>query len=195
MSTDWTKVRRWGRWLATFIGFPAAGLAARAVAGNIDSVGAAAFGGLAGGAVLGGIQAYVGGIPAADRSRWIGATGVGLAVGLSTGADVVGYRTDPASLVVMGAVSGAAVGLAQALAARLSKRDRVLWALATPVLWAGGWMISSHVIVDAERQHAIFGSSGALTVAGLAGVLFAMRQPPAQPGTRVVSDSTGSVVA
>jgi hypothetical protein len=195
MITDTAKVKRWGRWLATFIGFPAAGLAARAVAGNIDSIGAAALGGLVGGVVLGGIQAYVGGIPAADRGRWLGATGVGLAVGLATGAGVVGYRTDTASLVVMGAVSGAAVGMAQALAVRMSARDRALWALATPALWAGGWLITSQVIVDADRQHAMFGSSGALTVAALAGVLVALRRPVSQPGVRVVPDSSGSVVA
>ena len=33
--------------------------------------------------------------------------------------------------------------------------DRVLWAVATPVLWAGGWLITSQVIVDADRQHAV----------------------------------------
>jgi hypothetical protein len=196
MITDTTKVKRWGRWLATFIGFPAAGLAARAVAGNMDSIGAAALGGLAGGAVLGGIQAYVGGIPAADRLRWSGATAVGFAVGLTTGAGVVGFRTDSTSLVVMGAVSGAAVGLAQVLAAKMTMGDRALWALATPVLWAGGWLISSQVIVDADRQHAIFGSSGALTVAALAGVLFALRRPVSETGVQVVAaNSTGSVVA
>lgn len=196
MITDTTKVKRWGRWLATFIGFPAAGLAARAVAGNIDSVGAATLGGLAGGAVLGGVQACVGGIPAADRTRWAGATAVGFAVGLTTGAGVVGFRTDSTSLVVMGAVCGAAVGLAQVLAVRMSARDRAWWALATPVLWAGGWLISSQVIVDADRQHAIFGSSGALTVAALTGVLFAVRRPVSDPGVQtVVAGSTGSVVA
>jgi hypothetical protein len=195
MITDTVKVKRWGRWLATFIGFPAAGLAARAAAGNIDSLGAAALGGLAGGAVLGAVQAYVGGIPAADRGRWAGATAVGLAAGLATGAAAVGYRTGSSSLVLMGAISGAAVGLAQALAVRMTWRDRLVWALATPVLWAGGWFITSHVIVDADRQHAMFGGPGALIVAAVAGVLFALRRPASQPGLRVVADSSGSVVA
>jgi hypothetical protein len=192
MITDKTNMKRWGRWLATFIGFPAAGLAARIVAGNVDSVGAAALGGVAGGVALGAVQTFVGGIPAADRGRWIGANAFGFGVGLTTGAGVVGYRTDTASLVVMGAVSGAAVGLAQALAVHMSSRDRVLWALATPALWAGGWLITSQVIVDADRQHAMFGSSGALTVAALAGILFALRRPAS---VQSPADSIESVVA
>ena len=109
------------------------------------------------------------------RLRWIGATAAGLAVGLTVGASAVGYRTDTASLVAMGAICGAAVGLAQALSIPMRRVDRVLWAAATPALWAGGWLITSQVIVDAERQHAVFGSSGALAVSALAGVLYAMR--------------------
>ena len=77
----------------------------------------------------------------------------------------------------MGAISGAGVGLAQALSIPMGLRDRVLWAVATPVLWAGGWVITSQVIVDADRQHAVFGSSGALVVSAVAGVLYALRDP------------------
>jgi hypothetical protein len=46
------------------------------------------------------------------------------------------------------------------------------------VLWSLGWLITSQVIVDAERQHSVFGSSGALTVSVIAGVLFASRRAP-----------------
>ena len=45
--------------------------------------------------------------------------------------------------------------IAQALAAPMSITDRILWAVATPLLWAGGWAITSQVIVDADRQHAM----------------------------------------
>lgn len=166
---------RWARWLGTFIGFPLAGIAARAVAGDIDAAGAATIGGLAGGAVLGLVQAGVGGMDPADRLRWAAATAAGLGTGLLAGAGAVGYRTDTASLVVMGAVSGAAVGVAQALAVPMRAVDRLLWALATPVLWAAGWAITSQVIVDADRHHATFGSSGALVTAAVAGVLHARR--------------------
>jgi hypothetical protein len=173
MTNDRTALTRWARWVGTFIGFPLAGVTARVVAGDIDSAGAAALGGLAGGAVLGAAQAFIGGIESSDRVRWIGATAAGLGVGLLVGASAVGYETDTASLVVMGALSGTGVGLAQALSVPLRTADRVRWALATPALWAGGWLITSQVIVDADRQHALFGSSGALAVTILAGGLVA----------------------
>ena len=51
------------------------------------------------------------------------------------------------------------------------------WAVATPALWALGWLITSQVIVDAERQHAVFGSSGALLVSAVAGLLVVVRGP------------------
>jgi hypothetical protein len=176
------KFKRWGRWVGTFVGFPLAGVAARALAGNIDAAGAAALGGVAGGAVLGAVQAGIGGIDAHDRARWIGAT-------------AVGYRTDAASLAAMGAISGAGVGLAQALSIQMRRLDRFLWAAATPILWAGGWLITSQVITDADRQHAVFGASGALTVSALAGVLYAVRVRRTPPTVALVRDSSDRVAA
>lgn len=186
---DW---KGYGRWVGTFIGFPLAGVTARVVAGNIDSASAAAIGGLAGGAVLGAVQVGIAGIPSGDRARWIGGTAVGLAVGLTVGAAAVGFDTDTASLVAMGAISGAAVGMAQALSVPMGLRDRVLWALATPVLWAGGWTITSQVLVDADRQHAVFGASGALAVSLATGVLYALRDRNASAASAVVTVSASN---
>ncbi|MGD9704534.1 MAG: hypothetical protein AB7Q42_07675 [Acidimicrobiia bacterium] len=193
MRTDRTAITRWARWLGTIAGFPLAGEAARVVAGNIDAAGAALVGGLVGGTVLGLVQVVVGGIDVADRIRWIVATGIGFAAGLTAGAGAVGYRTDVASLVVMGAVSGAGVGLVQALSVPMRRSDRVLWAVATPVTWAAGWLITSQVIVDADRQHAVFGLSGALLVSAVAGLLHVLRRPVSQPAPSIVV-STGSAV-
>jgi len=175
--TSHASLKRWGRWLATFVGFPLAGVTARVVVGDIDTAAAAALGGLAGGVVLGAVQAFVGGIGARSRLRWIVATAVGLGLGLLVGATAVDFATDTIGLVAMGAISGAFVGLAQAMAIPMRSLDRVLWAASTPVLWAGGWFITAHVIVDTQRHHAVFGSSGAITVSALAGVLFAIRRP------------------
>jgi uncharacterized membrane protein YjfL (UPF0719 family) len=96
---------------------------------------------------------------------------------------VVDFRTDAASLVVMGALCGVAVGLAQALSGPLTLTDRLLWIGATPLLWAMGWWITAQVIVDADRHHATFGSSGALVVSAVSGVLVA-RWRHAQAGDR-----------
>lgn len=192
MTKHGFDTRRWARWLGTFIGFPLAGVAARVVGGNIDDLGSAALGGVVGGTVLGVVQVGIGGMDAADRVRWIGATAVGLGVGLPLGAGTVGYRTDTASAVAMGALAGAAVGLAQAASVPMRPIDRVAWAIATPALWAGGWLITSQVIVDMDRQHATFGSSGALVVSALSGVLYAVRQ---RSPKATASLATGLVVS
>lgn len=165
--------RTLARWAPTFLGFPLAGLAARAVAGSIDDLASALAGGLAAGVVLGAVQALALGHHLAGRGRWVLATGVGMAVGLGLGAAAVGYDTDASSLVVMGALTGAGVGVAQAAVLRASARRRAAWAVATPCLWALGWWITSMVIVDADRQHANFGASGALVVTLLGGLLLA----------------------
>ena len=192
MSRRRFETKRWARWLGTFVGFPLAGVAARAVAGAIDTTEAAVLGGLAAGAVLGAVQVGIGGIET-ERVRWIGGTAVGLAAGLAVGAGVVGYETDTASLVTMGAICGAGVGLAQAMSVPMGRVDRVLWVIFTPLLWAGGWLITSQVIVDADRQHAVFGASGALAVSALSGVLYATRdrgdRPVAVPSGALTSEA------
>ena len=184
--------KRYGRWVGTFIGFPLAGVTARVVVGNIDTASAAAIGGLAGGAVLGAVQVGIAGIPSGERARWIGGTAAGLAGGLTVGAAAVGFDTGTASLIAMGAISGAGVGIAQALSVPMSLRDRVLWTLATPVLWAGGWAITSQVIVDADRQHAVFGASGALAVSLVTGALYALWDPSASATSAVATVSASN---
>ena len=62
MSYSRSMVTSWGRWTATFIGFPLAGFTARLVVGGIDSPTAGIVGGLVGGAVLGAVQVGIGGI-------------------------------------------------------------------------------------------------------------------------------------
>lgn len=194
MTTSSRSTTRWARWAATFIGFPAGGVAARLLIGDVDGPTAAALGGAAAGAVLGAVQAFVGGIAVDLRVRWIMSTAAGLGAGLLTGAASVGYRTDATSLVAMGALCGAFVGVAQGFAIPMPTVHRVAWIVATSVLWAMGWLVTSQVIVDAERQHAVFGSSGALVVSALSGILVAVRPVAARlaSGSVLMVEAGGS---
>jgi hypothetical protein len=150
----------WWGWFATFAVFPPAGYAALLVVGRVSSAPRALVAGLITGAVLGAGQW----LPLRRRgvsTRWIGATAVGMGVGLTAGAALVGYRTDRPSLAVMGLVSGAAVGLAQGFTV-----GRVpVWTAATSVLFALGWMVTASAGINVDLQFPVFGLFGALVVA------------------------------
>jgi hypothetical protein len=161
------------RWMPTFLAFRFAGLAARAVVGNVSDLSAAAIGGAVAGTVIGAAQSLPRAVPVQQRWRWVVASALGLAAGLSLGAASVGYRTDTASLAVMGAGSGLGLGIAQAASMAGPASRRVAWAAAMPALWALGWWITANVIVDVDRQHANFGASGALVVTLLSGIVLA----------------------
>jgi len=93
-------------------------------------------------------------------------------VGLGIGAAIVDYETSLSALVVQGAISGLAVGLAQAVV--LLPRFGVValaWAPALAAIWAAGWATSTAIGVDVDQQFVIFGASGALVVTALTLVL------------------------
>jgi hypothetical protein len=160
------------RWMISFLGFPIGGLAAWLLTGPVIDPTSAVTGGLLTGAVLGAAQAWA---LRADRRQilgWILATAVGMSLGLTVAASLVGFSTTLTDLAIQGAVSGTAVGLAQAL---------VLWhrtgplALAWPAYlgasWAAGWTVTTLAGIGVEEQFTVFGASGALVVALLTSVL------------------------
>jgi hypothetical protein len=171
-------LRTWGRWVASFVGFPLAGLAAKGLAGPIDSTSSAIVGGLAAGAVLGAVQAIALPADTSRRLRWTAATAVGMAAGLAVGATAVDFAVDARGLTVMGAITGASIGLAQMTVFTASPARRFAWAATSSLLWALGWLITSQVIVDADSQFANFGASGAIVATLLGGVLLAVRPLP-----------------
>ena len=157
-------------WTAGFLAFPLAGLAGTAVGGRVDSPLAALSGGLACGLVIGPAQALT------SRGRldphwWIPASALGMGVGLLLGAAVVGYRTSLTALVVMGALTGLTLGIAQTVALPSRTSLRWTWALAMPVLWALGWAVTTLGQIDVEQQFTNFGAYGAVTFSALSGVL------------------------
>ena len=85
---------------------------------------------------------------------------------------VVGFETGLGALVVQGAISGLAVGGAQALVLR-DRLGRPAWAwpAALAVAWAAGWAITTTFGVEVDDRFTVFGSSGALVVTALTAVL------------------------
>ncbi|WP_404380449.1 hypothetical protein LL946_10655 [Knoellia locipacati] len=172
----------WLRWTFGFLAFPLAGLAGTAVAGRVDSPWAALLGGLGAGAVLGLGQSLLssGRLPMA---RWTAVTSTGMGAGLLLGAATVDYGTSIGDLAVMGALSGAVLGVAQAVTLPHRTRSRWVWAVAMPALWAIGWSVSTLVIGDAvHEQFTLYGASGAITVSALLGVLLHLLLPVSTTG-------------
>jgi hypothetical protein len=163
-------VRPWLIWTAGFLAFPIAGLAGTAVAGRVDSPAAALTAGLVVGAVIGAAQSLTGS-GRLRRLRWIIATALGMGLGLLIGAVAVDFGTSLADLAVMGAVTGLALGGAQALALPARARHRWAWAAAMPALWALGWTVTTVIGYEVDKQVTVFGASGAVTFAALSGAL------------------------
>lgn len=180
--------RSCARWVGSFIGFPLAGLAAKAVTGPIDSTTAALLGGAAAGAALGAVQALALRTDTRTRVRWVAATAAGMATGLAVGATAVDFAFDAASLVTMGTVTGAAIGVAQAAVLSASSGRRSVWAIASSAVWALGWLITSQVIVETDARWANFGASGALVATMIGGLVLAVNPQAATACTDQLAD-------
>jgi hypothetical protein len=174
------------RWLPTFLGFPLGGFLAEPIAGPIDGLVPALIGGAVAGIVLGAVQAWAIGSNGPPARRWTIATAFGMTAGLAVGSAAVGYGTSIGALVVQGAISGLAIGAAQAVVLRPQLgRVGYLWVPALSALWALGWAISTSIGVDVETQYAVFGASGALVVTAATAalpVLLATRTDPITTG-------------
>lgn len=165
-----TGVRTWLIWTAGSLAFPIAGLAGTAVVGRVESPVAALIGGAVAGLVIGLGQALAS-RGRLDLRRWAPVTAIGMALGLLLGADTVGYGTSLADLVLMGALTGVVLGVAQALALPRRSRLRWVWAAALPVLWALGWTATTLGGISVEEQFTVFGAYGAVAFSALSGLL------------------------
>lgn len=179
-----TDRRSWpfpARWLLTAFAFPPSGLLAISVVGPVDAPAAAVLSGAIVGAGIGSGQWLALRPPAPGdgrlRNLWIGTTAAAMAAGLGLGASVVGYETGTDDLVRMGLVTGALLGPAQAIVlhtTRLTTPHRAAaWAAIVPLLWGLGWFVTASAGVDVEKQYAVFGITGALTVSALGGLALA----------------------
>ena len=172
VNTATSRPRHASRWLVSFLGFPIGGYASYLLIGPVDSLIPSLLGGLLTGAVLGSLQVWALGRSRPSATRWVIATALGLMVGLGVGSAVVGYQTTLTALVVQGAVTGLAVGAAQAvvLAPRLG-RTALAWPAALTIIWAVGWAVTYAFGIQVHEQFTVFGSSGALVVTALTAAL------------------------
>jgi hypothetical protein len=179
----------WLIWTAGFLAFPIAGVAGGTVAGRVDSPTAALVAGLITGAVIGAGQCL------ASRGRlrlvpWVLATALGMGLGLLLGATTVGFRTALADVAIMGALTGAVLGVAQTLALPAHTRHRWWWAAGMPPLWALGWIVTTLAGIPVEEQFTIFGASGAVTFSALSGVLLQQLLPARATAKAAVNKPT-----
>jgi hypothetical protein len=178
-----SRPRVWAWPLAVLLGFPIGGGIASLIVGPVDSVVAALIGGLIAGAVVGTAQWLA--IRRVVSWAWIAATSLGMALGLPIGAALVDYGIGRVDLMVMGAVTGAAVGgLQAAVLARHHVSGAAWWAVVNPPTWALAWLVSSYVIsANIDDRFTNFGASGCLLFALITGalleVLLRRTKPPA----------------
>ena len=163
----------WAWTVAALLGFPIGGYAANLIVGAVDSVGAAIAGGLIAGAVVGVAQWLA--LKRFISWLWIAATCLGMGVGLAVGAALVEYGVDRGELMLMGAVTGSAVGALQALVlVRQRFAGAAWWIAANPPVWALAWLVSSYVIsANIDERFTNFGASGVVLYALATGPLLA----------------------
>lgn len=177
------------RWLPTFLGFPIGGELAIVVAGPVDGIAAGALGGLLAGLVIG-LAQFLSLRRDGVTARWVPVTAVALAAGTALGAALNDLGTAPQDLVLAGLAAGAAVGAAQSTLLGIGRRRSLAWTGATAVVWGLGWLTTWSIGVDVERGYHVFGSSGAVVVTVLTGlvlrrVLADRRLSPTGRGTAV----------
>ncbi|MCW2701861.1 MAG: hypothetical protein JWQ45_3396 [Blastococcus sp.] len=177
------RLRTWLVWTAGFLAFPPAGLAATAVVGRVDSPLAALLGGAIAGLGVG-LGQTLAGRGRLDIRKWVPATGIGMGLGLLLGAVVVDYQTALPDLALMGALTGLALGPAQAWVLPRGTRMRWAWAAAMPALWALGWVATTLGGISVDEQFTVYGAYGAITFSALSGLLLPLLLPeiPATPG-------------
>jgi hypothetical protein len=186
-------IRAWLLWTTSFLALPMGGYAGTLITGRIDDPLSAAIGGAIAGLVIGTGQA----LTSSHRVRpvtWILATILGMSTGVALGSAAVGYRTALPDLVLLGALNGLMLGVAQALAMpRQLGRRRWAWAAAMPALWSLGWTVTTLAGIAVDQQFIVFGASGAVLVTAITGLLLnrllpvaASRQPSITPTTAKV---------
>jgi hypothetical protein len=191
------------RWIPTFLAFPLAGWLAMLVVGpNRSPLTALAVGAIAG-AVVGAAQWLA--LGRLVDWRWAVGTVAAVAGGSLISMVAVGSPVTPAAATVTGLITGTVVGVVQGLVLRSSLRGRarivLIWTATVGTSWAAAWLITSTVIVDLERGHAVFGASGAIVATVVTGIVLRLilgrrvRRGPADPDKAPAMGAAAGVIA
>jgi hypothetical protein len=157
-------------WMLAFLGFPLGGLLALMVVGPVEEVLSGALGGALAGAVIGAAQWLVLRRYLRVGPEWILATALGVAIGDGVGALLTGAGTGIGALLIIGLVTGVAVGLLQWVLLRGRLLRARLWPLVVAIAWPVGWTVTWAFGIDVERGYYTFGASGALVFAAITGM-------------------------
>ena len=166
-------------WAAVALAFPVAGYIGWKISGPVDTVEAALIGGALTGAGLAAVQWWAAKGALGRAAAWISASAAGYGAGLAAGAALVGYDTDLGALVLMGLVSGAALGAAQGLVLARQGNWRLggAWGASMPVLFALSWLPTTAIGVSVDNQFTVFGAAGALLFMLISGLVLARFAP------------------
>lgn len=156
------------RWIPTLLAFPLGGLVSMLLLGGVDDPLTAVVSGAIVGAAVGGAQWLA--LGRLVGRRWLALTVGAVAIGGLAAFLVVGAPVTTTAAVVTGLVTGLSVGVAQGIALGRGPGVAVIWSAVVALSWGLGWLITSFVIVDLDRGHAVFGSSGAAVVTILTGI-------------------------
>ena len=170
----------WAVWGLAFLGFPLGGLAAgalvwaaNALMGNMGVSIEGALAGTATGAVVGAAQWLVLSRRLPLSPWWIAATSAGMAAGMVLALQLLGADTARDMVLLRALVTGAGIGLAQALALRGVTSRAPAWGAVVALGWVLGWVISSEVVGVDLGPWAVFGAGGALAFQLVTGLTLA----------------------
>lgn len=155
-------------WMAAFLAYPLGGVLATAVTGAVGIAAASVVGAAVAVAVIGGAQALALGL-VTDRGtalRWVGASAVAGALGWGVAHAILPAPVGVTDAVVVGVITGLAIGIAQALVILSTSGRWAAWPVAFAAAWAVGYGVSTAIGVDTAAWP-VFGASGAIVAQGI----------------------------
>ena len=160
------------RWLIAVVAYPIGGFVGHLIGGPAATVPAALISGLIAGAVIGLGQALALAPRPQTVALWVAAAAVGLGASLALVTALIGQIDTTADAVLLGAVSGLAIGAVQAA---LLMRERlgaaVIWVATSAIAWALGWATTASIGVALVSGWPVYGVSGAVVSQLITGVV------------------------